>query len=649
MPKWVVHLENPCMPVYSGIKEYWRNLLHHPSFFLLSLIRPCNDAIFRTTLVRRTIGPMIYISHSTDITLAALAQMPFLDSAELAAVAGLPDRTAREAVKRLDGHGLIGSVTYTAFDGIRVRRWYLKLEGIEELARSRLEGETADDLIANNDMLSAQGRRHLLERLDAVGVIYRVARAVASKVEDAQGLRFRWRWETQGVLDAVLQLPDGRTVAISRIGSTQTGKATRGRLSKIRDMHTGEADEGRLHTTLLLVPGVVEREGAAVLMRSGEVEGVHVAVETEMMRAAIDAPVWHTLDGRRVAAGEAFANAPPSGMPPTRRWEREITPPSEDIAADAGELGLAATKLSAAARTLLRLLYDLQFIRVSQLRLLTGLSEGHLNRVKAELKKAGLVHYVSVGRTVNGRKKNGRRVALSEKGITYLQLVDRSSETFIRRFWLLEPCEKGEEKSPKHYHVPGIRVVGSKGHGLLKERLHTDGVYAFASLLLYSCGRRSPWEVLQALPAHRWERHYVHGRRYHQQFKDDWRSIRPDFTFALSHPDRPFASFVLEFERTAKHRSTIKGKVEKYKNYFAAAVTRSDFADGRPTVLFVYETRDLAANFARYAHLGSPQALPMLVSSLEDLEKAGSVFSYSWRFPWNLDAGDVWFQPMTPA
>ena len=252
---WVMHLENPCMPVYSGIRGYRRNLLHHPPFFLLSFYRPCNDAILRTALHRRRIRPLIYVSHSTDITLMALAQMPFLDSAELAAITGLPDRTAREAVKRLDGHGLIGSVSYTGFDGIRVRRWYLKLEGIEELARSRLGGETAYDLIANNDMLSAQGREYLLQRLDAVGVIYRVAQAVASTVEDVQGLRFKWRWETQGVLDAVLQLPDGRTVAISRIGSTHTGKAIRDRLMSIRTMHRQGKAERRLYTTLLLCAG----------------------------------------------------------------------------------------------------------------------------------------------------------------------------------------------------------------------------------------------------------------------------------------------------------------------------------------------------------------------------------------------------------
>ena len=39
------------------------------------------------------------ISFSTDETLAALAQMPFLDSIELAAVTGLPERTAREVAK----------------------------------------------------------------------------------------------------------------------------------------------------------------------------------------------------------------------------------------------------------------------------------------------------------------------------------------------------------------------------------------------------------------------------------------------------------------------------------------------------------------------------------------------------------------------
>ena len=583
------------------------------------------------------------MSRSTDLTLSALAQMPFMDSVVLAAITGLPERTAREALRRLCEHGLVDTVPYTRSDGTRLRLAYLRLAGIEELAQLRFRGEDANDLIAENDMLSAQGREYLLQRLDVALVLYRVAQAVAAAVGDAEGLRFTWRWERQGSLDAVLQLQDGRTIAISRIGSTHTGKAINTRLVSIRNMHLKRS----LYTTLLIVPGVVEHERAAAFMDRSNIEGVYVAAEAEMMREELDSLVWEAPEGRKVEIAGALANTPRSKMPTTRRPEEDPEIPSENIADDAGTMGFVASELSLPGRSLLRLLYDYPIIRVPELQRMMGVSKGHLDRVKAELKRAGLVHYFSIGRTVSGRRRNGRRVALSELGLRYLRTVDRSSAQFIRAFWLLEPCREGEEGSDKKYHVPRMRVKGSKAHVLLKERLHTDGVYAFMSILMQSCRSSMFRDIVQTLPAHRWERHFKYGKSKNRKHPYISRSIRPDATFVLEHPDRPFASFVLEFERSATSPSTMSKKLAQYQNYFAAEQTAQDFLDGRPTVLFVYETRDLAGSFTNHASREGGRALPMLVTSLEDLEISGSVFSKCWLNPWYLDAGYQGLRPMT--
>jgi len=592
---------------------------------------------------------VIYISRSTDLTLSALAQMPFVDGVVLAAVTGLPKRTAREALRRLCEHGYVGTVPYTRSDGTRVRLAYLKFAGIEELAQSRLAGESASDLVADNDMLSAQGREYLLQRLDVALVLYRVAQAAAAAAGDAEGLRFTWRWETQGVLEAVLQLQDGRTIAISRIGSTHTGKAIRSRLEAIRNMHKRSEAKGKVYTTLLLVPGVIEHERALAFMDNADVEGVHVAVEAKVVGSALDSRVWETPLGTRASMADALAKTPPSKMPPTRRAEEDPILPSPDIRDDAGTMGMVSSELSVSGRTLLRLLYDYPIIRVPELQRMMGVSKGHLTRVKAELKRAGLVHYFSIGRTVNGRRRNGRRVALSELGLRYLRTVDRSSAQFIRAFWLIEPCGEGEEDSDKKYHVPGMRVTGSKAHVLLKERLHTDGVYAFLSLLMQSCRNSLSWDIVQALPAHRWERHFKHGRSTNRQHPYISRSIRPDATFVLKHPDRSFASFVVEFERSATSPFPMSEKIEKYRHYFAAESTAQDFPDGRPTILFVYETRDNAGNFVTHASTKGGSELPMLVTSLEDLERAGGVFRDCWLSPRHLSAGYRGLRPMTPG
>ena len=164
-------------------------------------------------------------------------------------------------------------------------------------------------------------------------------------------------------------------------------------------------------------------------------------------------------------------------------------------------------------------------------------------------------------------------------------------------------------------------------------------MYDFVSLLMASCRESRVWDLVQALPAHRWERRYRYGTRGRGRFRDIMRAVRPDATLILEHPDRPFTSFVLEFERRARNPSNIAPKIARYRTYYAADDTRHDLPDGRPTVLFVFERREHAAGFARYAATERGTALPLLVSSLEDLQNAGSVFRDCWLHPWRLDAG----------
>ena len=557
--------------------------------------------------------------------------MPFLDSIELAVVTGLPERTARETLRRLDEYGCAGMVRHARPDGFRVRRWYLTPRGIEELARSRLASEAPEALIVANDLLSAQGRRYLLRRLDAVAVMYKVAQDMASSLGDGEGLRFTWRWERQGALDAVLQLPDGRTVAISRIGSTHTGEAIGSRLRTLQDMH----DRGAIRATMLLVPSMVELERALNYMHANGVDEVFVATERELQGSPPGTRLWYTPDRDLLSSREALDGMPSADMPRTRRPEHRRTMPSDTLYADTDELDRVATELSIPARTLLRLLHDWPLARVSQLQRMTGTSAGHLGRAKGQLSRAGLAHHLRIGRTPKQRRDNETRVTLGAAGLRYLSRVDRSSERLLREQWLVEPHESGDEA----YRIPGFRVVGTKSRTLLRERRHTDGVYDFVSLLMSSCRESRVWDLVQVLPAHRWERRYNHGTRGRGRFRDIMRAVRPDATLILEHPDRPFTSFVLEFERRARNPSNIAPKIERYRTYYAADGTRHDFPDGRPTALFVFERREHAAGFARYAATERGGALPLLVSSLEDLQNAGSVFRDCWLHPWRLDAG----------
>ena len=272
-----------------------------------------------------------------------------------------------------------------------------------------------------------------------------------------------------------------------------------------------------------------------------------------------------------------LANSPASDLPRTRRPAERRTVPSADISGDASELDLVASRLSTPSRALLRLLYDWPFIQVFQLQRMTGVSEGHLGRLKGQLSRARLVHHLRVGRTPKRRRDNETRLSLSETGLLYLTQVDRSSNFIARQQWLVKPCDEGDEE----YRIPHFQVTGTKGRTLLREIRHTDGVYAFISLLMSSCKTSMVWDLVQALPAHRWERHYKYGTRRNRLYRHIRRSIRPDATFILRHPDKPFSSFVLEFERRAKSPSTIGPKIERYRPYYASKETSNDFPDGR--------------------------------------------------------------------
>ena len=145
-----------------------------------------------------------------------------------------------------------------ALDASRVKRYCLTPAGIDELVELRMNGETPQAFIAKHDLTSKEGRRHLIGRLDAVESLYKIARDAAGSLAGHYGRRLAWRWERRGVIDAVMQFPDGRTLAISRIGSTHSGKAISSRLGTLCKMHR----QGALRATLLLVPGAVELQRA---------------------------------------------------------------------------------------------------------------------------------------------------------------------------------------------------------------------------------------------------------------------------------------------------------------------------------------------------------------------------------------------------
>ena len=109
-------------------------------------------------------------------TLRRLADMPFLDRLDLAAVTGMSEGTAHNALARLRREGLVDFIRHAAPLTPTTRRWRPTADGVRRLAT---EDGTGLDRLLRTRPVSARFQRLLLARLDAVAVIYRLASAVA--------------------------------------------------------------------------------------------------------------------------------------------------------------------------------------------------------------------------------------------------------------------------------------------------------------------------------------------------------------------------------------------------------------------------------------------------------------------------------------
>ena len=154
-------------------------------------------------------------------TLRRVAAMPFLDRLELAAVSGVPDRSAYNAVAALEREVLVASLPHATALLRRTRRYFLTNAGLRRLAE--VEGITLEQILRRHPV-SARWRRILLERLDAVAVIYRLTSSIAA----LEGIA-SFRWYRGLPLDAGIVLNDGRAVGVVRQGLTadRTGFAKR--------------------------------------------------------------------------------------------------------------------------------------------------------------------------------------------------------------------------------------------------------------------------------------------------------------------------------------------------------------------------------------------------------------------------------------
>ena len=518
-----------------------------------------------------------------------LALMPFLDRLELAAVSGWASGSAHGALAALERRGLVHAVRHAAPLIASTRRWCVSAAGLEFLAEA--DGVPVDELLREQPV-SAHWQRALLRRLDAVGVVYRLASSVAAV---AGPLRFRW-YRTLA-LDAAMRFEDGRSVGVVRWGATSDGTAFSKRMWRVLD---GRASG--VGGLLVIVPDGVRLRWARRLLARAFVP-VRLVVERNVLVAGADDAVWFAPGG-----GDPLTlHAALEGVRPRRTFPSEpallrSSPPDDSAVVPVREVPdhLLATVLKPAEKRMLDALAQWPWITPSDLGGLMGASALGVSKLVGRLEMFGLVVRVDV----DGHS----RLALSNRGLAMLARRDRSDVGTALKRWSAEP-----EDAEATFSWRNVR--GRRGRQLGRHIGHTAAVHGFAAQLARQA-RSQGVEVVQIDPPHRSVRFFRRGRRQG--------SAHPD-AFGVLRSGSGRVAFFLEWEMRAVRPSTMAAKLRPYLGYYATGRPVDDHGV-EPVVLMVFEDAAVEARFLvvarkELAHAGVP--LPLRVSHRERLEQAG--------------------------
>ena len=529
--------------------------------------------------------------------LRCLAAMPFLDRLEMAAVSGWSRGAVYEAVRKLEGGGLVAPVPHATDLIPPTRRYHLTAAGINRLAQD--EGRTPDELLRARPV-SAQWRRILLERLDAVAVVYRLASAVSNV---AYPIRFRWFRAMP--MDAAIALPDGRVIAVVRQGLTSDRTGFAKRLWRLWE-------ERQPSAVLMLMPDDVRLRHARRLA-AGAPATAFLALEHDAASAGANAPVWRLPSGPAVLSlRTALSYARPSGA-----WPREEPPARaslpEGLTVDGPEQAVPDCVLPAllkpTEKRLLDLLADWPWMTPAHLGGLLGLKRSRLSQLLGRLEGLGL----AVDAVVAGR----RRLALADRGLALLARRDRAAVGAARKRWSVAPLDS---KAPLTWR----NASGARSRQLLRNVEHTEAVHGFVAALAGQA-RSQEWQIVQLDPPHRASRYFRYGGRLH--------SVHPDAFGVLRKGERTWP-FFLEWERRAVRPVTMAARLAPYLRYYAS-LRPSDDHGAQPAVLVVFDSDIAQTHFLRVAQEEMARArvqVPLWVSykaAIGELRPLGS----AWRAP----------------
>ena len=528
--------------------------------------------------------------------LRALAEMPFIDRLELAAVTGRSRGAVYDAVARLDADGCCQAVPHGTGLFPASERFHLTADGLRRLAEQ--EGQSLGELLRLHPV-SEGWRRILLERLDGVAAVYRLAAALSGLA-----CPVRFRWYRAAPLDAALSFSDGRTLGVVRRGRNSDRSPFANRMWKLRNSPLPGA-------VLVLMPDPVRLRHSRRML-DGFPSPVFLAVESEAVAAGPDGPVWSpqavsiTLGLSRI-----LESLPPSGEIPAEPEPKRVSvPDSLPVAGSGREVPdfLLPAVMQPAAKRAIDLVSDWPWISIRDLAGLLGVSRQRANQVVISLESLKLA--------VRPPEAGGR-LALTDRALVMLSRRDRTSLTMARVRWSAAPRIPG---APFHW----TNVTGRQSRQLLRNLEHTAAVHAFVAALAGQA-RAAGWETVLLDPPRRASRHFRHDGKL--------RSVNPDAFGLLRRGDTAWP-FFLEWEWRAVRPSTMSQRLAPYLRYYSSHRPTDDHG-ARPGVLIVLGDDIAQTHFLRLAGEEMQAArvnVPLWVSHGEAVERMGPL-GRAWRTP----------------
>ena len=317
--------------------------------------------------------------------LRRLARFPFTDRLDLVYLSGWSRGSVYEGIDRLRAAGLVSSVPHATPLLPPTRRFHVTAAGLNVLAR--LNGTSVDDLLRSHHV-SDRWVRTLMERLDAVAMIYRLASVISSIA-----FPIRLRWYRALALDAAISLPSGKSVGIVRQGVTSGRTGFAKRIWRLRESPIPG-------TLFVLSPDPVRLRQVRRLV-AGAPAMTFLALERDVATAGAAGRVWRTASGRALLdLRTALSHAGQGRAWPAAEPAMGATEP-EDVAGrlygeSAGLDGppsghLFPALLGPAEKRTLDLLWDWPWITPSHLCGLLGVEAGRMSRILATLEEQRLM------------------------------------------------------------------------------------------------------------------------------------------------------------------------------------------------------------------------------------------------------------------